>query len=146
MRAVATRTGREMPGDRGLIGIVIVANGNLARELLAVVEQIFGEGNGVAAVSIEADHDREAKKQEICNAAARVDSGDGVIVVTDAFGSSPANLSVGACMPQNHEILCGANMPMLIKLMQSRDRGLKEASDLAIEWGQKCILKAQAGA
>ena len=69
-----------------MIGIVIVAHGGLAREYLSAVEHVVGPQTGIKAVTIEENHDRGEKQAEICAAADAVDSGDGVVVVTDLFG------------------------------------------------------------
>lgn len=122
-----------------MIGIVIVAHGGLAREYLAAIEHVVGSQNGVRAISIDADHDRDAKQIEICRAADEVDQGDGVVVVTDLFGGSPSNLSLLACQPANRRILYGANLPMLIKLAKSRKLDVPEAVRAALEAGKKYI-------
>lgn len=122
-----------------MIGIVIVAHGGLAHEYLAAVEHVVGKQEGMRAVAIEYDHDRAAKQDEICRAADAVDTGDGVLVVTDMFGGSPSNLSLPACMPENRRILYGANLPMLIKLAKSRHFTVAEATALALEAGRKYI-------
>ncbi|MEM7319011.1 MAG: PTS fructose transporter subunit IIA, partial [Pseudomonadota bacterium] len=57
-----------------MIGIVIVAHGGLAREYLAAIRHVVGEQPGMVAIMIEADHDRQAKQQEICAAADAVDT------------------------------------------------------------------------
>jgi PTS system mannose-specific IIA component len=122
-----------------VIGIVIVAHGGLAREYLAAIEHVVGSQNGVRAISIEADHDRQAKQIEICEAADEVDQGAGVVLVTDLFGGSPSNLSLLACQPENRRILYGANLPMLIKLAKSRHMDLADAVRAALEAGKKYI-------
>ncbi len=122
-----------------MIGIVIVAHGGLAREYLSVVEHVVGRQPGIEAVSIEDDHDRTLKQAEICAAADRVDVGDGVVVVTDMFGSSPSNLSLMACAAGNRRILYGANLPMLIKLAKSRNQSVAEATASALDAGRKYI-------
>ena len=122
-----------------MIGIVIVAHGGLAREYLAAVEHVIGPQPGVMAVSIEADHDRDAKQVEICAAADNVDTGQGVVVVTDLFGGSPSNLSLLACRPDNRRILYGANLPMLLKLAKSRHLPVAEAVRGAMDAGKKYI-------
>jgi PTS system mannose-specific IIA component len=121
------------------IGIVIVAHGGLAREYLAAVEHVLGRLHGVRAVSIEPDHDRAAKAAEIRAAAAEVEEGAGVVVVTDLFGGTPSNLSLLACDSGDRRILYGANLPMLIKLAQSRDLSLVEAVEAAANAGRKYI-------
>ena len=122
-----------------MIGIVIVAHGGLAREYLAAIEHVVGSQNGVRAISIQADHDRDAKQHEICEAADDVDQGSGVVVVTDLFGGSPSNLSLRACQPENRRILYGANLPMLIKLAKSRQMDVPDAVRAALEAGKKYI-------
>ena len=129
-----------------MIGIVIVAHGGLAREYLSAVEHVVGKQDGVRAIAIEDDHDREAKQAEICDAADAVDSGQGVVLVTDMFGGSPSNLSLPACMGQNRRILYGANLPMLIKLTKSRDLTVPDAVALALDAGRKYINSLDLGA
>lgn len=128
-----------------MIGIVIVAHGGLAREYLSAVEHVVGKQNGMRAITIEDDHDRAAKQAEITAAADSVDAGQGVVVVTDMFGGSPANLSLPACGKGGRRILYGANLPMLIKLAKSRDLGLPEAVAAALDAGRKYINSLDLG-
>ncbi|WP_146587142.1 PTS sugar transporter subunit IIA [Puniceibacterium confluentis] len=133
-----------------MIGIVIVAHGGLAREYLAAVEHVVGQQPGIRAIAIEANHDRQIKQNEICDAADAVDHGQGVVVVTDMFGGSPSNLSLLACQPDNRRILYGMNLPMLIKLAKSRQMNVADAVRSALEAGRKYIdsqnIKPQASA
>ena len=120
-----------------MIGIVIVAHGGLAREYLRAVEHVVGQQAGIVTVEISCEHDRIAKEAEICSAANKVDTGDGVVVVTDMFGGSPSNLSLAACNPANRMILYGANLPLLIKLTKTRSLPLKAAVLGARDAGRK---------
>ena len=122
-----------------MIGIVIVAHGGLAREYLSAVEHVLGRQTGVATIATGPEDDRAAKQTEICAAADAVDTGDGVVIVTDMFGGSPSNLSLRACSPQNRRIMYGANLPMLIKLTKSRGRPVTEAVSAALTAGRKYI-------
>ena len=122
-----------------MIGIVIVAHGGLAREYLAAIEHVVGRQPGILAISIAPDHDREAKQREICEAADAVDTGQGVVVVTDMFGGSPSNLSLRACQPSDRRIVYGANLPMLIKLAKSRGKSVPDAVSSALAAGRKYI-------
>jgi len=129
-----------------VIGIVIVAHGGLAREYLSAVEHVVGKQKAMIAVAIEETHDRTGKQAEICNAADAVDSGDGVVVVTDMFGGSPSNLSLPACVGPNRRIIYGANLPMLIKLAKSRDMKVVDAVSVALDAGRKYINSLDPGA
>ncbi|WP_299722999.1 PTS fructose transporter subunit IIA [uncultured Tateyamaria sp.] len=122
-----------------MIGIVIVAHGGLAGEYLRAIEHVVGRQPGMRAIAIEPDHNRSEKELEICEAADAVDSGGGVVVVTDLFGGSPSNLSLLACRPHNRRIVYGANLPMLIKLAKSRQLDIADAVRLALDAGKKYI-------
>ncbi|MDP2740121.1 MAG: PTS fructose transporter subunit IIA [Pseudorhodobacter sp.] len=122
-----------------MIGIVIVAHGGLAREYLAAVEHVVGPQTGIRAISIEEEHDRSAKQAEIRAAADAVDTGAGVVVVTDIFGGSPSNLSLLACAKPGREIIYGANLPLLIKLAKSRQLTVPQAVEAALDAGRKYI-------
>ena len=122
-----------------MIGIVIVAHGGLAQEYLAAVEHVVGAQEGMISIAIGPEDDRSKKQSEICAAADAVDTGAGVVVVTDMFGGSPSNLSLRACSPENRRILYGANLPMLIKLAKSRRRTVPDAVEAAIAAAHKYI-------
>lgn len=128
-----------------MIGIVIVAHGGLAREYFAAVEHVVGPQVKMCAIAIEDEHDRSAKQAEICRAADSVDTGRGVVVVTDMFGGSPSNLSLMACCGPDRRILYGANLPMLIKLTKSRDLPVADAVTVALDAGRKYINSLDLG-
>lgn len=122
-----------------MIGIVIVAHGGLAREYLLALEHVVGQQAGIQSVAIGADCDRDAKQAEIDTAVKAVDTGDGVVVVTDMFGSTPSNLAVEACKADNRAVIYGTNLPLLVKLAKARKMGLKEAVARAVTAGHKYL-------
>lgn len=122
-----------------VIGIVIVAHGGLAREYLAAVEHVVGAQHGMRAIAIEDGCDRSQKQSDICDAADAVDTGHGVVIVTDMFGGSPSNLALRACISPDRRILYGANLPMLIKLAKSRHLPVPDAVSAALVAGRKYI-------
>ena len=99
----------------------------------------------MVSIAIGPEDDRAAKQDEICDAADSVDTGDGVVIVTDMFGGSPTNLSLRACSPDNRRILYGANLPMLIKLAKSRNRAVPDAVEAAIAAAHKYINSHNGG-
>lgn len=128
-----------------MIGIVIVAHGGLAREYLSAVEHVIGKQTNMRAIAIEENHDRAAKQAEISEAADAVDTGDGVVVVTDLFGGSPSNLALKACSRRGRRLLYGANLPMLLKLTKSRRMAVPDAVTLALDAGRKYINSLDLG-
>lgn len=129
----------ESPKNAGKIGIVIVAHGGLAKEYLAAVEHVVGKQDGIVAVGASAECDRSVKEAEICAAADTVDTGQGVVVVTDIFGGSPSNLSRKACNCSQRKFVYGANLPMLIKLAKSRSLDLDTAVSKSLDAGRKYL-------
>lgn len=122
-----------------MIGLVIVAHGGLANELLAATEHVVGPQPNALAVSTGPADDLRAKQSEINAAVASVETGDGVVVVTDMFGGTPCNLAIGAMTTDTVEVVYGANLPLLVKLAKMRERPVGEAIDAALESGRKYI-------
>ncbi|MGF1660807.1 MAG: PTS sugar transporter subunit IIA [Rubrimonas sp.] len=122
-----------------MIGLVVVAHGGLARELLAATEHVVGPQPQALAVSTGPSDDLRAKQAEINAAVDQVDEGDGVVVVTDMFGGTPCNLAIGAMARDTVEVVYGANLPLLVKLAKMRDRPVAEAIEAALESGRKYI-------
>ena len=122
-----------------MIGIVIVAHGGLARELLAALEHVVGPQDGVRAVCVEPECDRMQKSTEICSAADAVDQGHGVILATDLHGGSPSNLSKEACRPPGRMNVYGVNLAVLIVLAKSRHLPLGEAVAISVMGGRKYL-------
>ncbi len=124
-----------LDSDATLIGIVVVTNGRVGKEMLASIEQIAGPQPDVAAISVGND-DGRMTRDEICQAIDRVDSGEGVIVLTDIKGSSPSNICENACSGADRVIISGVNMPMLLKLMKYRKKSLQIAAQAIVEAGR----------
>lgn len=125
-----------------MIGLVIVAHGTLAMSLLAATEHVVGPQDHAFAIAIEPCDDLKAKQAEINARVAEVDTGGGVVLITDMFGGTPSNLALGAMSRPGIEVICGANLPLLVKLAKVRDRPLDEVVRLALEAGHKYIDSA----
>jgi len=77
-----------------MIGIVVVAHFNLAREMVAATELIVGKQDQFKYVDIFPDEDVDKIKKELTEAVKNADSGDGVVILTDMFGGTPSNISL----------------------------------------------------
>jgi len=103
-----------------MIGLVLVTHGQLAAEFRHAVEHVVGPQENFATVAIGADDDMERRRQDIVEAVAEVDTGHGVVVLTDMFGGTPSNLAISVMESGRIEIIAGMNLPMLIKLTSVR--------------------------
>jgi mannose PTS system EIIA component len=106
-----------------MIGVVVVTHGQLATELLNAAETIVGDLPSFAAISIGWHDDVDQARQEIADAIARLDTGSGVIVLTDMFGGTPSNLAITLVEDGKVEVVTGVNLPMLLKLANLRESG-----------------------
>ena len=126
-----------------MIGLVIVTHGRLAEEFVSAMEHVVGPQRGVRAISIGPEDDMERRRRDILDACARVDGGQGVILLTDMFGGTPSNLAISEMEQTRAEVIAGLNLPMLIKLASVRSRqSLEEAVACAQEAGRKYISVA----
>ena len=97
----------------------------------------------IEAITIGAENDADLCRSDIIEAVNRVDSGDGVAILTDMFGGTPSNLAISCMSRPNVDVLAGINLPMLVKLAKVREnRSLPEAVDMAQEAGRKYITIA----
>ncbi|MAZ03098.1 MAG: PTS fructose transporter subunit IIA [Sneathiella sp.] len=123
-----------------MIGMVLVTHGRLAEEFVNATEHVVGPQTQVRAISIGPDDDMEQRRQDILNAVADVESGAGVIILTDMFGGTPSNLAISVMEKANVEVIAGINLPMLIKLASVRgDDDMANAVAAAQESGRKYI-------
>ena len=126
-----------------MIGVLLVTHGRLADELKAATEHVVGPQASFRTVCIGPQDDMEARREEILEAIKMVDSGEGVILLTDMFGGTPSNLAISAMGTGKVEVIAGVNLPMLIKLASVRAKAtLGEAVDKAQEAGRKYIRVA----
>ena len=126
-----------------MIGVVIVTHGKLAREFRAALEHVVGPQEQIETISIGPDDDLDVRRTDMLSAVNKVDSGKGVVVLTDMFGGSPSNLAISAMERANVEVIAGVNLPMLVKLASVRGEcRLDEAIMQAQEAGRKYISVA----
>ena len=126
-----------------MIGLVLVTHGRLASEFITAMEHVVGPQERIAAINIGADDNMEKRRKDISKAIAKVDEGDGVIVLTDLFGGTPSNLAISLMKSEGVEVIAGVNLPMLIRLEGARKTmDVRSAVAAAREAGRKYISVA----
>jgi mannose PTS system EIIA component len=126
-----------------MIGLVLVTHGRLAVEFVTAMEHVVGPQNDMATICIGPDDDMEARRADIASAIAKVDSGKGVVVLTDLFGGTPSNLAISLMETGRIEVIAGVNLPMLIRLEGARrTMNVVDAVAAAREAGRKYISVA----
>jgi len=104
-----------------MIGVVVATHGKLAEELIRTAEAVVGMLAQVRPVSVVAT--APDNRSQLKEAIKSVDTGEGVLLLTDFLGGSPNNLCVSFVEERRVEIVTGVNLPMLFKLEQLRASG-----------------------
>jgi mannose PTS system EIIA component len=131
------------PPDREpLVGLVIVTHGTSGECLLAAAEGLVGPLAAAATVSVALSDPFDEIIRRIGQSCDQVDAGAGLLILSDVHGSSPFR----ACLSMLDgtrpvEIVCGINLPMLIKLATVDRRGQRpvEVAELIKEVGKRSI-------
>ena len=128
--------------EKGMIGIVAVSHCGVAAEMVCVAELITGPLEACRALTLQAGQPVEEMVKQLREAIKEVDRGHGVLILTDLFGGTPANISLSFLGPKV-EVVCGMNLPMLIKLAGCRaDSSLEKVAAMVKEYGQRHISLA----
>ena len=123
------------------VGLLIITHERLAQDLIQTARTMLGDDPlEMAAVHVpyEADPDRMLEKAG--TACQRLDQGDGVLVLTDIYGSTPSNI---ACQLRRHtrvQVVAGVNLPMLIRVLNYPGLDLEGLVDKALSGGRDGIL------
>lgn len=125
-----------------MIGVVLISHGGLAKAMLDTAIEIVGELHRVEALAVSRHEHLSDIQGRIGAAVDRVDDGSGVLVLSDMFGGTAANVALRLVGSHRIEVLTGCNLPMLLKLAHSRDKSLPELLQLLKFYGKKNILVA----
>ena len=126
-----------------MIGLILVTHGALADEFINAMEHVVGRQTDIVGICIGPNDDMERRRKEIADAIRRVDSGSGVIILTDLFGGTPSNLAISLMQAGRVEVIAGINLPMLIRLAKARNSmEVRDATLAARDAGRNYITIA----
>lgn len=124
-----------------MIGTLLLTHSFLGNAFIQAVEQLLGPQDRLRAIDINGAFDHTHKWQHFIEAINALNNHDqGVLVLTDLFGSAPSNLALAGLGICNIEVVVGLNLPMLLSVLENRHRSsLEDLAKLAKETGQKAI-------
>ncbi|MFC4291901.1 PTS sugar transporter subunit IIA [Sphingorhabdus arenilitoris] len=126
-----------------MIGLILVTHGRLAEEFVVAMEHVVGPQKDIATICIGPRDNMEEHRDQIAESIRSVDTGEGVIILTDLFGGTPSNLAISLLEPGKVEVIAGINLPMLIRLESARKTmNVRQAVAAAREAGRKYISVA----
>ena len=125
------------------IGIIIVTHVGYGTALLRAAEIVVGSVQDCASIQVETSFEVEETVNRLKEAVDRLNTGKGVLVLTDMFGGTPTNLSL-SLLGKRHdvEVLTGVNLPMLLRVFSNRQLPLEELTELALKAGRDGIVSA----
>ncbi len=124
-----------------MIGVLIVSHGLLAAELLKTAEKIIGPQEQVKVLSTSNSHQRQQLRDEAKRLIDSLDSGEGVLIMTDCPGGTPANICLEAARGEDDvKVLCGVNLPMLLCLVDRKQgKTIDALAEMALSAGKTTI-------
>jgi len=126
-----------------MIGLLIVTHCDLGAELLNAAQFIVGKIDNADTVPITETTGSEKIRKVIEERVNALNTGDGVIILTDMFGGTPSNLSLSFLKKEKVEVLTGVNLPMIIAIIQNRPNlKLDAVAEKAQEAGKNGISLA----
>ena len=126
-----------------MIGLLIISHCDLGTEFLNAAEFIVGRLEAADAISITQTTECNEVLKTISQKIKALDSGQGVLVLTDMFGGTPSNLSLSFLKEERVEVLTGVNLPMVVAVAQDRDSlTLSELGEKAQQAGRRSIALA----
>ena len=129
-----------MDNNKESIGIILVGHGKFGSSILHTAESIIGPQSDCVSISVDIAHAVEDVIRRLNDAARLLDKGQGVIVLTDMFGGTPTNLALSLLSQHQVEVITGMNLPMLLKVLENRDRiPLAELANMAHDSGKAGI-------
>jgi PTS system ascorbate-specific IIA component len=122
------------------VALLLVTHEHIGNDMLTITGSILNdELNNTACVEVPMNADIDDMKHQVASALSKLSTGDGVLILTDSFGSTPCNIANEFLNSSDRILVSGLNLPMLIRVMNYRSLPLAELKDVAIEGGKHGI-------
>lgn len=124
------------------VGLLLVTHGKLGRHLLDTMTEMM---SGTLPLQHDTLEVRRVQSPEAMIAQGlkiieRLNGGDGVLILTDAFGSTPSNIANKLAEGVNARVIAGVNLPMLVRICNYPKLAIDELAKIAVEGGQRGIV------
>ncbi|MBI5626460.1 MAG: PTS fructose transporter subunit IIA [Nitrosomonadales bacterium] len=127
-----------------MVGVLLVTHNGLGDSFVDCIKHVLGEvPQNLKVLSVLAGDDPKQKLTEGQALIKHLDTGEGVLILTDIFGATPSNVGRQLCHAEHVMGVAGVNLPMLLRVMCSRNKNLPELAKIAIEGGRECIVQME---
>lgn len=122
------------------VALLLVTHKNIGNDMLIIASSILNEElNNTACIEVPMDADIDMIKNQVANVLTKLSTDEGVLILTDSYGSTPCNIANEFLDCENRTLISGLNLPMLIRVMNYRSLPLAELKHVAIEGGKHGI-------
>ena len=125
-----------------MVGILLLTHAPLGNAFIAAASHVFrARPEQLEAIDVSADQDTAEVKQSACSVIERLDSGAGVLVITDVMGGTPSNCTLSLHQPGRVEVIAGISLPMLLRALTYRNDTLDVVVEMALAGGQSGVVR-----
>jgi len=123
------------------VGLLIITHNDIGSALLATASRMLGECPLQArALAVTEDSEPDQLRSRAREMAGQIDTGDGVLVLTDMFGSTPSNIANGLQIGSWHRVLAGVNLSMVVRVLNYPELSLTDLAAKALSGGKDGVL------
>lgn len=124
-----------------MIGILIITHGTFGDSLLECANHMLGNAPPqIASLAVSSRDDPYSVIPKAQALVASVNSGDGVLVLSDMYGATPCNIVTQILQPGVVEGVAGVNLPMLVRVMTYRQEPLMVLVEKALSGGREGVV------
>jgi PTS system ascorbate-specific IIA component len=128
-----------------MIGILIIAHGTLGESLIHCASHVLNKRPPrVQQLGVTGQDDPHALLPQARALLKELDDGDGILILSDMYGGTPANIAAKLIVPGHIEGVAGVNLPMLIRSLTYRDRPLSMLVTKAVSGGCEGVVRIAA--
>ena len=129
------------------VGLILITHNHIGEEVLQTAVTMLGHCPlNTEALAIGTDVQPDRCLQRAKSALSKVDQGDGVLVLTDLFGSSPSNIACRLEAEPKLRIISGLNLPMLVRVFNYAHLPLERLADKAESGGRDGVIVSELAA
>lgn len=122
------------------VALLLITHKNIGNDMMMITSSILDDDfDNAACIEIPMDADIDDKKRQIAETLDRLSTNDGVLILTDSYGSTPCNIANEFLDRRSRALVSGLNLPMLIRIMNYRSLPLAELKEVALEGGKHGI-------
>jgi PTS system mannose-specific IIA component len=122
-------------------GLLLITHGSLGQDMLDVATAILGGCPlEVKALAVHSNSDPDEVYEKASRACAELDHSEGVLVLTDLYGSTPSNIATRLIERHKVNVISGASIPMLLRVMNYPCLSLDELGEKAVSGAHDGVI------